>query len=41
MSYIKGIELALINSDRLRKDAEMWAKNEHRNSTIPLVTLNV
>ena len=41
MSSIKGIELELINSDRLRKDTEILAKNEHHNSAIPLVTLAV
>ena len=39
MSSIKGIELALKNSDRLRKDTEILAKNERHNSVIPLVTL--
>lgn len=37
----KGIELALKNSDRLRTDAEILAKNERYNSAIPLVTLAV
>lgn len=33
----KGIELALANSDRLRKDAEILAKNERYNPAIPLI----
>jgi len=37
----KGIELALKNSDRLRADAEILAKEGRYNSAIPLITLAV
>ena len=37
----KGIDLALKNSDRLRTDAEILAKEKRYNSAIPLITLAV
>ncbi len=37
----RGIELSLINSDKIRTDAEILANEERYNSAIPIITLAV